>query len=415
MIVSRVEKHLLKHNNSFYSILSDYTHKSKNLYNHANYIIRKEFIENDKWVRYAELDKILKSDTEYDDYKQMPTAQSSQQVLRLIDKNWKSFFASIKDWSKHKDKYSGRPKLPKYKSKDGKYVLVLTNQEARLKDGIIKFPKTFKGFTIKPYFTSLPNFVSLQQVRFVPKFRCIEIELVYNIEVPDESFYDNGQYIGIDIGLDNLATIVNNVGVKPVIINGKGLKSINKSYNKNLALYKSIAKRMNGLNWTNRLEQITTKRNKRINDYMHKASKWIIGYALELGVNTIVVGNNKDWKRNSKMSKKTNQSFVGIPHHRLIEMIQYKAKDIGLNVILTEESYTSGTSFLDDELPVKKNYNKNRRVHRGLFVSNKGVTINADVNGAFQILRKVFPESFDLSKVNGILDVALHPIVVNAG
>ena len=139
-------------------MLVDFCYKSKNLYNHANFIIRQEFIANRKWIRYAELDKILKSDTEYNDYTEMPTAQSAQQILRVIDSNWKSFFKSIKDWSKHKEKYLGRPKLPKYLKKDGKYLLILTNQNCKIKDGYVHFPKVFNGFMIKPKFIERKNY-----------------------------------------------------------------------------------------------------------------------------------------------------------------------------------------------------------------------------------------------------------------
>ena len=147
MIVQRVEKHILKknnHNKEYYDMLDDFCFKAKNLYNHANYIVRTEFVKNDKWLKYNDLDKILRADTEYPDYKEMPTAQSAQQLLKLLDKNWKSFFASIKDWSKHPDKYLGRPKLPNYKKKDGRFILTLTNQEVKLKkDGLLHFPKVF--------------------------------------------------------------------------------------------------------------------------------------------------------------------------------------------------------------------------------------------------------------------------------
>ena len=142
---------------------------------------------------------------------------------------------------------------------------------------------------------------------------------------------------------------------------------------------------------------------------MHKASNYLIQYAIANNVNTIIIGNNKEWKQNSSMSKKVNQSFVGIPHMRFIEMLQYKAQNVGLNVILTEESYTSGTSFLDNEVPIKANYDKTRRVHRGLFISNQGIKINADVNGAYQIMRKVFPKV----TAEGIEGVALHPVRVS--
>ena len=409
MIVQRVEKHLIKQNNSYYPMFCDFAHKSKNLYNHANFLVRNEFIKNDKWLRYGEMDKILKADLEFDDYKQMPTAQSAQQILRLLEKDWKSFFAAIKDWNNHKDKYLGRPKLPKYKSKDGKHILILTNQNVKIKDGILCFPKTLKGFTLNPQFLKKDNFVSFQQVRFVPGYKSFTVELVYNIEVPDALLPDNGRYLSVDIGLDNLATVVNNVGDKPIVINGKGLKSINKYYNKQISHYREVAKRMNNKDYTNRMNSLTLKRNHKIDDYMHKASKYLIDYALENDFNTIVIGNNKNWKQESSMSKRVNQSFVGIPHMRFIEMVQYKTQNVGLNAILTEESYTSGTSFLDNEEPIKTNYDKSRRVQRGLFVSNNGTKINADVNGAYQIMRKVFP------KVNadGIQGVALHPIRVS--
>ena len=409
MIVQRVEKYILKKNNSYYQMLDDFCIKSKNLYNHANYIIRNEFVKNGKWIRYADLDKLLKADIEYPDYRQMPTAQSAQQILKLLDKNWKSFFASIKDWSKHKDKYLGRPKLPKYKPKNGRFMLILTNQNVKLKDNILKFPKVFNGFTINPQFVNKENFISFQQIRIIPNNKQFTIELVYSIEIQDEKLNDNGKYLSIDIGVDNLATISNNIGLQPVIINGKGLKSINKYYNKQISHYREIAKRMNDVDYTNRMSRLTVKRNNKINDYMHKASKFVIDYVVSNDIHTIIIGNNKNWKQNSSMSKNVNQSFVGIPHQRFIEMIVYKAETAGIRVILTEESYTSGTSFLDNELPIKENYNKTRRIHRGLFVSNKGIRINADVNGSLQIMKKVFPNAC----VDGIEGVVFHPIRVN--
>ena len=185
MIVQRVEKHVIKMSNPYYSLLCDYTHKAKNLYNHANYLIRQEFFKNNKWLRYGELDKILKGDLVYDDYRQMPSAQSAQQLLRLVDKVWVSFFRSIKDWSKNPDKYLGKPKVPKYKSKDGKYVLVLTSQEVKLKNGLLRFPRKFNGFEVKPRFVGLSNFVDFKQVRIIPNCNSLCVELVYTVKIPD--------------------------------------------------------------------------------------------------------------------------------------------------------------------------------------------------------------------------------------
>lgn len=401
MNVQRVEKHIIKQNNSYYSMLDKFCFKSKNLYNFANYQIRQEFCKNNEYITYNQMDKLLKQDNMDYDYRNMPVAQSAQQCLRLLDKNWKSFFKSIKDWSKHKDKYTGRPKLPKYLAKNGRNVLILTNMNCKIKDGIIKFPKSFNGFTLK---TKCNN---LQQVRILPRNKYLVIEVVYNKEVSDIK-EDNNKYISIDIGLDNLATLTNNVGVQPVIISGRKLKSVNKYYNKQMSHYREITKRMNKLDYTSRMNKLTIKRNNIITDLIHKASKKVIDYALSYDVNTIIIGNNKDWKRESSMSKKVNQSFVGIPHQMLINQIIYKAKNVGINVILTEESYTSGTSFLDSEEPIKENYNKNRRIYRGLFKSNTGTLINADVNGAYQILKKVFPNAYSYE----IEDLGLNPIRV---
>ena len=399
---TRVEKHIIKSNNKYYKILDEYCFKSKNLYNFANYHIRKTFIDTGEWLKYNKLDKMLKQKDMDFDYRNMPTAQSSQQCLKLLDKNWKSFFKSIKDWVKHKDKYNGRPKLPKYLKKNGRNILILTNQNCKLKNNIINFPKTFNGFTLK---TKANN---IQQVRMLPRNKHIVIEVVYKINIKDK-IKDNNKYVSIDIGLDNLATLTNNCNIQPVIINGRKMKSINKYYNKELSHYREIAKRVNNLDYTNRMNRLTIKRNNMISDLIHKASKSIIEYTLSCGANTIIIGNNKNWKRNSSMSKKVNQSFVGIPHQDLIDKITYKAENIGLNVIVTEESYTSGTSFLDNELPIKENYKKERRIFRGLFKTNKGRLINADVNGSLQIMKKVFSNAFDGYEIEGL---GLTPIKV---
>ena len=402
---SRVEKHIVKSSNQYFPILMNFCAFSKNLYNHANYIVRQEFIDNGNWIRYAELDKILKSDKDYPDYALMPTAQTAQQTLRLLDNNWKSFFKSIKDWSKNKGKYLGKPKMPKYLKKDGFYQLILTNQNCKLKNDIIVFPKAFKGFSIKPKFTNRKDFVSFQQVRLIPHKNRIVVEIVYNICVANQK-ENNERYIGIDIGVDNLATVCNNIKEPAIIINGKPLKSINQYYNKKISHYREVCKRMNGKDYSQKMDKLTEKRNQKIDDYMHKASKAIIDYCERFDISTIVIGKNSEWKQNSKLSKKANQHFVQIPFARFIQMIQYKATEKGIAVILTEESYTSGTSFIDDEEPVKANYNKARRVHRGMFVANDNTKINADLNGAYQIVKKVFP-------IQWAKGCALHPFVVN--
>lgn len=409
VVIQQVEKHIIKKSNPYYSMFCEYTHLAKNLYNHANFLVRTEFTNTGKWLRYQELDKILRQDVVYPDYKNIPAAQSAQQTLRLLDRNWKSFFNSIKDWSKNKDKYSGKPKLPKYKPKDGKMVFTITNQQIKRKDDLLHFPQSFRGFTMKPKCVSLSNFKKINQIRIVPTNQVFCVEIVYSISVNDTLLPDNGRYASIDLGLDNLATIVTNTGLNPIIVNGKGLKSNNQYYNKKKAHYQKVAKQMNGKFYTNRLYRLTQKRNFKIEDSLHKISKFIVTLALSNDIHTIVIGNNKDWKRDISLGKRLNQSFVNIPHSKLIEKIIYKARNVGINVILTEESYTSGTSLLDGESPNKEFYNKKRRVHRGLFTSNQGLSINADVNAAYQIMKKVFPNVF----TDGIEGVVLHPVRVD--
>lgn len=405
--LTRVEKHVINRSDKHFQLLMNFCHMSKNLYNHANYLVREQFIKDGNWLRYADLDSALKMDTEYPDYRNMPTAQSAQQILRLLDKNWKSFFKSIKDWAKHKEKYLGKPKMPKYLKKSSNYILIMTNQNCKLHDGYIKFPKVFDGFTIKPKFIGKQNAAGLQQVRFIPRRGKIIAEVVYTIHGV-EKLADNGRYIGIDIGVDNLATVANNVGASAFTINGRPLKSLNKHFNKLKSRYQGISKQINGKNNTNRLDRLTDKRTAKINDYLHKASRYIINYCIQHDIHTIIIGQNKEWKQRSNIGKVNNQTFVQIPFARLIEMIQYKAEECGIAVILTEEGYTSGTSFIDNEAPTKAFYNKSRRINRGMFVSNSGVKINADLNGAYQIIKKVFPIKWDIG-------CASHPVVVGLG
>ena len=411
--LTRVERHLIRPSSPWFPLIGEFCHLAKNLYNHGNYLVRSRFIKDGQWMRYDELDKVLKADLNYPDYSAMPTAQAAQQVLRLLDKNWKSFFTAIKDWKEHKEKYLGRPKMPKYKKKDGKFMLVLTNQNCRLKGAEIIFPKAFRGFKATPEFMKdkedQREFDTFQQVRFIPDGTDIVMEIVYTIKATPQK-EDNGRYAGIDIGVDNLLTIATNIGKAPLIVNGRVPKSINQFYNKKLACLKSICQQTTGHYSSNRIRRFTAKRNRKIDDYMHKASKLIVEKCAELDINTIVIGQNKTWKQDSQLSRRVNQHFVQLPFARLIQMIEYKAKERGIAVILTEESYTSGTSFLDEEFPAKENYDKTRRIHRGLFRANDGRLINADVNGAFQIMRKVFPNV----SADGIEGVVLRPVVVVA-
>lgn len=404
--MKRVEKHRIRPSSPYYKMLREFCHLSKNLYNHANYLIRQTFINQKGYLNYCKVDKLLKVDTEYLDYRAMPSAKAAQQTLRLLDKNWKSFFVAIRDWKAHPGKYKGCPKMPNYKRKDGYSVLIMTNQDCRIRDNVLCFPRKFNGFTAKPVFIK-NEAVRFQQVRFVPNSDGIIMEIVY--ETPDtEALPDNGRYASVDIGVNNLAAVATNTEAGNFLVKGTPLKAMNQFYNKQLAKMKSICERMNGRHSSQRIAQLTGKRNRKISDYLHKASRSVVDWCAENQITSLVIGRNKGWKQDVELGKKMNQHFVQIPFANFIQMLQYKAADAGLKVILTEESYTSGTSFLDDELPTKAFYNKKRRIHRGLFIANDGRKINADINGAFQIMKKVFPNVH----ADGIEGAVSRPAVV---
>jgi len=345
------------------------------------------------------MDKILQQTKEY----KALMSQSSQCLLQVLDRNWKSFFESIKDWSINPSKYLGKPNIPKYKKKEGRYTWFLKNNQAYIKDGYLSFRlRAFNGYKFK---TGVQD--RLISVRFVPRGSIYVMEIIYEVEV-SKNIPETKNICSIDLGINNFVTMVNNIGLQPIIINGKGLKSINQHYNKQRAKLQSELQIRHKQRWSNKLNTITLKRGNKTKNIIHHTSHYIINYCNKNKINTLVVGLNKTWKQNCKLNGSATQNFVFIPYDMLIKQLEYKCQDVGVRLIMTEESYTSGTSFLDNETPEKQNYNKSRRVHRGLFKSNNGQLINSDVNGAFQIMKKVFPNAF----ADGIKG-CLTPVIIN--
>jgi len=394
MIINRVEQIQINKTHYLWEYCDTICFKAKNLYNYANYIIRQEFINNGKWIRYNALDKLLKN---HETYKELP-AQTAQQILKLLDRSWKSFFKAIKDWSKNKSKYLGRPKLPKYKKKDGRSVTIFTNQQCRIKSGYLTFPKT--KLKLK---TRVEG--SLREVRIIPKRTVYIIEIVYQKEINTISKQPK-RIAGIDLGLDNFVTLINNIGIKPIVVNGRAIKSINQYYNKKKAELMSY---VGSRGTSKRIEKLTLKRNNKVKDYLHKVSRFVVNWCKEHDIDTIVIGYNQNWKQEIELGKVINQNFVNIPYYQFLQMLKYKCEEESINLIVIKESYTSGCSFLDNEEICKDNYNKRRRIARGLFKSNNGILINADVNGAYNIVKKVFPDAF----AEGIEGVGLHPVRLN--
>ncbi len=253
---------------------------------------------------------------------------------------------------------------------------------------------------------------TIRQVRIVPRNGCYVVEVVYKHEVK-QAEVNPALCAGVDIGINNLATIASNkAGFVPVIVNGRPVKSINQFYNKRKA---ELQKKFGTTGTTKRIERLTNRRTHRIDHYLHTASRQIIDLLVEEGIGTLVIGKNPEWKQDVHLGNRTNQNFVHIPHARFIAMLTYKAQLVGIRVIITEESYTSKASFLDrDMLPVydpgqTAEYTfSGKRVERGLYQASDGRPINADVNGAYNILRKIAPKMFE-----GVEDLVVHPVRID--
>lgn len=424
-----VEKHNINKNNSLFNEINKLSFLSKNLYNRANYYIRQTFIisgylkednliEKRIYLNYNDINEILKND---ETYKTLP-AKVSQQILMNLDKNWKSFFASIRDWKINPSKYRGKPSLPKYKDKtNGKNLLIYTIQA--ISKNIFKKEKLIKlsGTSIK--INSKIDYNNIKQVRIIPKLNNnYVIEIIYEKKEINLNL-DSNNILGIDIGVNNLMTLTSNKkGILPVLVNGRPLKSVNQYYNKKLAQFKSELpynpKTGYQLGVSNKIKRLTLKRNNKIEDGLHKASKFIIDFCKINNIGTIVIGHNNLWKTKINLSDKTNQNFVTIPFNSLIQKINYKGKMVGINVIVREESYTSKASFLNlDIIPDYKPDEKIKykfsgyRMHRGLYkIKGKKVYINADVNGSYNILRKEFPNAF----ADGIEGLVVNPIRIKS-
>lgn len=249
-----------------------------------------------------------------------------------------------------------------------------------------KIFKRIRKFKDKGIYSKVDN---LCQVRIIPQCSCHIIEVVYEKEKEEATELDDTAYLSIDLGLDNLATSFDPQRNRCFVINGRPLKSMNQFFNKRRAFLMSL---ISGQGMSRRIGRLTLKRNCKVHDYMHKASRFIVNYCKDNHIGNIVIGNNKDWKQNCNMGKVNNQNFVSIPFEKLISMIQYKCEEVGIKVIVMEERYTSKTDHYSDEAMCHHENYMGKRIKRGLFRSASGKLINADLNGAIGILRKVVGE-----------------------
>ncbi|NES78453.1 MAG: IS200/IS605 family element transposase accessory protein TnpB [Okeania sp. SIO1H4] len=404
-----IEKHIIKPNHCNYKEIDKLCFLSKNLFNAVNYIVRQEFIFNQKYLNSAQTYHLIKESV---DYKAIPRKVSCQ-IIRLVDRCWSSFFASLKDYSENPHKYLGKPNLPRYKDKLKGRCVTIYPAQAISKRGLKK------GF-LEPSGTniSIPTKIQgkVNEIRLVPRNGYYIFEAVYEVEsgIP----IDNNRVAAIDLGLSNLATVSSNVKeFQPFIINGKPLKSINQYYNKKRGeLQSKLQKQGVECFNSNKINKLTRKRNLKVETYLHQASRKIINNLRENKIGTLVIGNNQKWKQEINIGKRNNQNFVQIPHHKFIEQLTYKAELVGIKVIINEESYTSKASFLDlDNIP---NYQKGvkhkfsgQRIKRGLYKSKNGLLINPDLNGSYNILRKAVPNAY----ADGIEGLGVVPFRVTPG
>jgi len=365
--------------------LSTLCHLCKSLYNIGNYYVINNYDIFEEYLNWYDTKWILKKN---EVYRKLPS-QVAQNVLKYLHLSWKSFFNSIRDWKKYPNKYKRMPKPPRYLKKDGEFIACFNHQDIPQKKQLLNnrqkrmlhFPKK----TNLQHIEIETSYDELQQVRIVPKNDIYNLEIVYN-HIENQDFkLDKNRMISIDIGVNNLACIVNNIGLQPISINGKPLKSINHYYNKTVAKYQSLSKKDNDKYDTKRIQKLRRIRNNKIRDYLHKVSRYIINYCIENNIGMIIIGKNDGWKQKVNIGKKNNQNFVQIPFNMLIEKLQYKADFIGIDIKLITEEYTSQTCCKCDIIK------KSNRKYRGLYVCSKcGTKINADVNAGYNIMKKAF-------------------------
>jgi putative transposase len=377
--------------------------KVKTVHNCANYLMRESFFAT-ALIKWDLADfHIRMGKHQHEAYQEIPNAMSQQTVRRLGD-SWDSYFKALKAYNDNPESLTGKPKIPGYAK--GSKTAIMPFQAMKCVNNEIIFPKKTGLSPVKitccknqPMMAKGEDKV-IMEVRFVPQGNCIWLEVAYKISDEKQKeknsvLLDKKKHLGIDLGINNLATIVSDQpGFRPVLINGKTVKSVNHLYNKDAAALRSKGH-------AEMLRARGLKRSCWMNDHFHKVSRHVIGLCLKNDIGTIVIGYNKGWKDSINIGAVNNQKFVNIPHMKLVEQIQYKADEYGITVILREESYTSQASALDlDPVPTYDPKSKGvhiftgKRVKRGLYRTSTGQLVNADVNGALNILRKEIGNGF---------------------
>jgi len=397
--------------------LKELTHHAKNLYNQSLWTLREAYEATGQYFSYLQMNQAMKQveNLEGEVNYRLLKAKVAQQTLRRVEKNFKSFFNANKDFQKNPNKYQGKPRAPHFKQKQHDNLVYdyqafsITGNVVKLEKSLeIELPKQLVGKTIK-------------QVEIIPKFKFFHAVFVYEEDQNDfKQIPSNKSVMSIDLGLNNLATCVTNGVVKPFIIDGKRLKSVNAYYNKRKAKMQAKLEKQRGKKWSKKLQSLTDWRNAFVNDYMHRATHVVVKSCVDNGISKVVVGDVAKSLDHINLGKRTNQNFVNLSLGQFVGKLGYKLGSHGIELVVTNESYTSKASFVDgDKMPkrynsdAKSNYTFNgKRIKRGLYKSSDGTFLNADVNGAYNILRKTdsnFSFSELVSAVGNKIGEWLHP------
>lgn len=390
LTVKQKVKHLSK---EAYSTIRELCHTAKNLANEAIYNVRQYYFTEGEFLKYEKNYVLLKNSLNY----KMLNSNMAQQILKEVDGSFKSFFGLLK--LAKQGKYAFKDcKLPHYLPKYGFATLVIGFVRLNGNKLILPYSNTFRK-THKPVEITIPPILvdkHIKEIRIIPKSkaRFFEIQYTYEAECIQRNLNQNNA-LALDLGINNLVTAVSSEG-RSFIIDGKRLKSVNQWFNKENARLQSV-KDKQGFHKkaTNRQKILADKRSRQVNDYLSKTARKIIDYCIANNIGTLVVGYNETFQRNSDMGKQNNQNFINIPYGKLRAKLEYFCELNGIVFVKQEESYTSKASFWDkDVIPVYNADNpqsysfSGKRIQRGLFRTADGTLLNADVNGALNILRK---------------------------
>ncbi|WP_039767087.1 RNA-guided endonuclease InsQ/TnpB family protein [Caldicellulosiruptor sp. F32] len=383
----KTQKNHIRCDKQTYRLLRQLCHFSKNLYNYALYHIRQHYFKTQEYLRYESVYHLVK---ENENYRLLPS-QVAQQTLISVIEAFKSFLGLLR--AKKEGKEEEKVSIPKYLPKDGMYQIVFPKDQFKIEDKKIRLSlgrKFAKESGVRYLYFELPATVlgkKIKEVRIIPRFngRWFEIEYVYEGD-HKLNIFDLSRYLGIDLGLDNFAAVVDTIGTA-FLIEGRFLKSVNRWYNKERARLQSIYSKQ-GIKCGRKLALVSRKRQHIIDNFLNQAVSLIIKHCLNNQISAVVVGKMEGIKQGIDLGAINNQNFVGIPYDKFKRKLKSKCIYHGIKYIEVDESYTSQRCSRCGQV------SKSNRKYRGLYVCKDcGNVVNADINGAINILTKVAGES----------------------